>query len=147
MSASPAIAEYVVELLKDAGENLKEKSDFNPIRPARPPRFRTMSHAERQALVETDPAYARVICRCENITEAEIVREIHAPIPATTYDAIKRRTWLGTGRCQGGFDMPLVTQILARELGISELEVSKRGDGSRFLFRGSKDIQESDHEA
>ncbi|HQC64805.1 MAG TPA: hypothetical protein PK459_06875, partial [Anaerolineaceae bacterium] len=62
-------------------------------------------------------------------------------------DAIKRRTWLGTGRCQGGFDMPLVTQILARELGISELEVSKRGDGSRFLFRRSKDIQESDHEA
>jgi len=146
LSASPAIAEYVVELLKEAGETLKEKSDFNPIRPARP-RFRTLSHAERQVLVQTDPAYARVICRCENITEAEIVREIHAPIPATTYDAIKRRTWLGTGRCQGGFDMPLVTRILARELDISELEVSKRGEGSRFLFRQSKDSQESDHEA
>ena len=141
LSASPAIAEYVVEMLQDAGETLFEKKDWNPIRPARP-RFREMSHAQRQELVKLDPAYARVICRCENITEAEIVREIHAPIPATTYDAIKRRTWLGTGRCQGGFDSPLMSKILARELKLSELEISKRGEGSNFLFRETKSVEE-----
>ena len=139
LTAAPAIAEMVVELLKDAGEMLIEKKDWNPIRPGRP-RFRTMSHAQRQALCEIDPAFGRVICRCENITEGEIVREIHAPIPATTYDAIKRRTWLGTGRCQGGFDMSRVVAILSRELGISPLEVTKRGLGSEFLFRGTKEL-------
>ena len=139
LTAAPAIAEMVVELLKDAGETLIEKNNWDPIRPARP-RFRNMSHAERQELCEIDPAFGRVICRCENITEGEIIREIYAPIPATTYDAIKRRTWLGTGRCQGGFDMPRVVAILSRELGISPLEVSKRGGGSEFLFRRTKEL-------
>ena len=69
------------------------------------------------------------------VTEGEIVAEIHAPLPARTYDAIKRRTWLGTGRCLGGFDMPRVVDILARELGISPLEVTKKGPGSEFLYR------------
>ncbi len=145
LTAAPAIAEMVVELLKDAGEDLVEKKSWNPIRPARP-RFRTMSHAQRQALCEIDPAYGRVICRCENITEGEIIREIRAPIPATTYDAIKRRTWLGTGRCQGGFDMSRVVAILSRELGISPLEVTKRGDGSEFLFRPTKEMGAQDAE-
>lgn len=142
LTSSPAIAEYVVDVLKEAGERLEEKPDWNPFRPPRP-RFRNLSHAERQKLCEIDPAYARVICRCEDITEAEIVREIHAPIPATTCDAIKRRTWLGTGRCQGGFDSPLITKILARELGISELAVTKRGEGSTFLFRETKSVEEA----
>ncbi|MGB4322878.1 MAG: NAD(P)/FAD-dependent oxidoreductase [Chloroflexi bacterium] len=143
LTAAPAIAEMVVDLLKDAGEKLVEKKGWDPIRPARP-RFRTMSHAQRQALCAADPAYGRVICRCENVTEGEIVREIHAPIPATTYDAIKRRTWLGTGRCQGGFDMSRVVTILSRELGISLLEVTKRGGGSEFLFRQTKDKEAQD---
>ena len=143
LTSSPAIAEYVIEVLKEAGETLKEKPDWNPIRPPRP-RFRNLSHAERQKLCEIDPAYARVICRCEDITEAEIVREIHAPIPATTYDAIKRRTWLGTGRCQGGFDTPLITKILARELGLSELDITKRGEDSNFLFRETKSVEEAE---
>ena len=139
LTAAPAIAEMVVELLMDAGEKLIEKKSWNPIRLARP-RYRNMTHSERQALCEIDPAYGRVICRCENVTEGEIVREIHAPIPATTYDAIKRRTWLGTGRCQGGFDMSRVVAILSRELGISPLEVTKRGLGSEFLFRQTKEL-------
>ena len=139
LSSSPAIAQRVVDLLKDAGEELIEKTDWNPIRPARP-RFRHMSHAERQKVIERDERYGRIVCRCETVTEGEIIAEIHSPIPARTYDAIKRRTWLGTGRCQGGFDMPRVTHILARELGISELEVSKKGQGSAFLSRGTKDV-------
>lgn len=139
LSSSPAIAQRVVDLLKDAGEKLIDKTDWNPIRPARP-RFRHMSHAERQNVIERDERYGRIVCRCETVTEGEIIAEIHSPIPARTYDSIKRRTWLGTGRCQGGFDMPRVTHILARELGISELEVSKKGINSEFLTRTTKDV-------
>jgi len=141
LTAAPAIAEEVVDLLRAAGEKLVAKQDWNPIRPARP-RFRNMTHKQRQQLVETDARYGQVICRCENITEGEIMAEIHAPVPARTYDAIKRRTWLGTGRCQGGFDMPRVVNILARELGISPLEVTKRGEGSEFLFRETKQVED-----
>ena len=142
LSSSPAIALRVIDLLRDAGEALKEKKDWNPIRPARP-RFRHMSYAERQAVIEKDDRYGRMVCRCENVTEGEIVAEVHAPIPATSYDAIKRRTWLGTGRCQGGFDLPRVTHILARELGQSELEMTKKGPGSAFLTRLTKQVEET----
>jgi glycerol-3-phosphate dehydrogenase len=139
LTAAPAIAERVVEMLQEAGEALAPKTDWNPIRPARPV-FRSLSHEEQAALVAEDPRYGRVICRCEYITEGEIVAEIHAPIPATTYDAIKRRTWLGTGRCLGGFDMPRVVDILARELGRDPLEITKKGRGSEFLFRRTKEV-------
>ena len=74
------------------------------------------------------------------VTEGEIIAEIHAPIPAVTYDAIKRRTWLGTGRCLGGFDMPRVVALLAEELGVPAEEVTKKGSGSDFLFRPTKAI-------
>jgi len=139
LTAAPAIAERVVELLQAAGEDLVSKEGWNPIRPARPV-FRSLSHEEQAALVAKDPRYGRVICRCEYVTEGEIVAEIHAPIPATTYDAVKRRTWLGTGRCLGAFDMPRVIDILARELGKDPLEITKKGDGSEFLFRRTKEV-------
>ncbi|MFP4343395.1 MAG: NAD(P)/FAD-dependent oxidoreductase [Anaerolineales bacterium] len=142
LSAAPAIAERVVELLGEAGAALEEKPDWDPVRPARPV-FRHLSKEEQAALVEQDPRYGRIICRCEYVTEGEIVAEIHAPIPATTYDAIKRRTWTGTGRCQGGFDMPRVVAILARELGQDPVEVSKKGDGSEFLSRPTKNVPEA----
>jgi glycerol-3-phosphate dehydrogenase len=140
LTSAPAIAEMVVDLMKDAGEEFIAKKDWDPIRPARP-RFAHMTHQERRLLCDVDPRYGRVICRCENVTEGEIVAEIHAPIPAHTYDAIKRRTWLGTGRCQGGFDMTRVVAILARELGVSPFEISKRGNGSEYLYRTTKDTE------
>jgi glycerol-3-phosphate dehydrogenase len=105
-----------------------------------------MSHEEQAALVAQDPRYGRIICRCEYVTEGEIVAEIHAPIPADTYDAIKRRTWLGTGRCQGGFDMPRVVEILSRELGMDPLTVSKKGERSEFLVRKTKILASGDGE-
>ncbi len=140
LTAAPAIARRVVEMLRDAGEKLEEKRDWDPIRPARP-RFRDLSPEEQKILIRNDPRYGRIVCRCESVTEGEIVAEIHAPIPARTYDAIKRRTWLGTGRCQGGFDTPRVVEILSRELGVSVLEVSKKGPGSEFLVRPTKDVE------
>jgi glycerol-3-phosphate dehydrogenase len=140
LTSAPAIAQRVVELLKDAGEKLVEKKNFHPIRPARP-RFNHLTHAEQAELVTRDPRYGRMICRCESITEGEIVAEIHAPLPARTYDAIKRRTWLGTGRCLGSFDMPRVVNILSQELGVSPLEITKKGAGSEFLVRLTKDME------
>ncbi|MFN2304694.1 MAG: (2Fe-2S)-binding protein, partial [Anaerolineales bacterium] len=78
------------------------------------------------------------------VTEGEIRAEVHAPIPANTYDAIKRRTWTGTGRCQGGFDMPRLVNILSEELGLPPEAITKKGQGSELLFRKTKDVQQ-DH--
>jgi glycerol-3-phosphate dehydrogenase len=100
-----------------------------------------MTNAERAHLVSNDPSYGRVVCRCELVTEGEILAEIHAPIPAHTYDAIKRRTWLGTGRCLGAFDMPRVVALLSRELGLDPTEITKKGPGSEFLERKTKQVE------
>lgn len=141
LTAAPAIAEYVIDLLKDASEKLETRKNWDPIRKPRP-RFNQLNRDEQAALVARDPRYGRIVCRCETVTEGEIVAEIHAPLPARTYDAIKRRTWLGTGRCLGSFDMPRVVDILARELGVSPFEVTKKGPGSEFLIRPTKEVED-----
>ena len=140
LTSAPAIAQRVIDLLKEAGEELEPKPNWNRIRPARPS-FHDMSNEERALLVQKDPRYGRIVCRCEEVTEGEIIAEIHAPIPATTYDAIKRRTWCGTGRCQGGFDMPRVVEILSEELGVPRDQVTKKGGASHFLRRPTKEVE------
>lgn len=140
LTSAPAIAVYVIELLKEAGEDFQEKSDWNPVRRARP-RFRELSWSEREKLALRDPGYGRIICRCENITEGEILAEMHSPVPARTYDAIKRRTWLGTGRCQGAFDEPRVIKLMAEEMGLKPEDITKKGPGSEFLVRPTKEIE------
>ncbi len=139
LTAAPAIALRVIELLREAGEGLRERPGWSPRRSGRPV-FRHLSRKQQARLVAEDARYGRIICRCEFVTEGEIVAEIHAPIPADTYDAIKRRTWLGTGRCQGAFDMPRVVDILARELGQAPEEISKKGGSSTMLTRRTKDL-------
>lgn len=137
-ASAPAIAEYVAQLLREQGEVLEQKMDWQPKR-VPIPRFKDLSHEQRAELIRRDPAFGRIVCRCEEVTEGEIMMAIHSPIPATTYDAIKRRTWLGTGRCQGSFDYPRTMEILARELGVSMTDVTKKGPGSVFLYRRTKD--------
>lgn len=131
-TAAPAIAEVVADILRVAGLELIEKAEFNPINPPRQV-FREMSWQERAELVSRDPLYGRVICRCEIVTEGEIVAAIHSLCGATTVDGVKRRTRAGTGRCQGGFCGPRVTAILARELDIPITQVRKDGVRS-YLF-------------
>lgn len=138
LTASPAIAEYVVELLREAGLGLRERRTFNPVRHGIP-RFSLLTAGEQEALIAQDPRWGRIVCRCETVTEAEVVAACHGPIPARTYDALKRRTRVGAGRCQGGFDTPLVIPIMARELGLSPLEITKRGGASRLVVRRTKD--------
>lgn len=93
-----------------------------------------MLDADQKALIAKDPRYGRVICRCETITEGEIVDAIHRPVGARTVDGVKRRTRAGMGRCQGGFCGPRVTQILARELNIPVTEVRKEMRNSYMFY-------------
>lgn len=137
-ASAPAIALLVTDLLRDAGENLKEKKGWNPVRKA-PPVFHRLSHKDKAELISRNPAYGRIICRCEEITEGEVLEAVRGVIPAQSYDGIKRRTWLGTGRCQGGFDYPRVIELLAQELGVPVREVTKKGAGSEIVFRETKD--------
>lgn len=137
-AAAPAIAEYVVEVLRAEGLELRMRTSWTSTR-RQIPRFKELTHDQRRDLVTENPAFGRIVCRCEEVTEGEILMAIRSPIPATTYDAIKRRTWLGTGRCQGSFDYPRTMEILARELNIPMTAVTKRGPGSVFLYRRTKE--------
>ncbi len=136
--SAPAIAERVEEMLREAGARLVEKEGWNPRRVARPS-FKKLSHEERAALIKAEPLYGRIVCRCEQVTEGEVVAAIHSPVPARSYDSVKRRCWLGTGRCQSGFDTPRVLEILSRELGVPMTAATKKGVGSEYLYRRTKD--------
>jgi len=160
LTAAPAIAELVRDMLEDAGLSLKAKPDFNPRRP-RVIRFKELSDDEKEQIIQDNPLYAHVVCRCETITEGEIVdviqdNPLYAHVVcrcetitegeivdairrgAKTVDGVKFRTRAGMGRCQGGFCTPHVVKILARELGVSPLEITKRGHDSQLLVAEAK---------
>ncbi len=137
LSSAPAIAEMVLGLVNDLAGGLEEKADFNPVRPE-PVRFRHMSTEERAKLIEKNKAYGRIVCRCETITEGEIIDAIHAPAGARDVDGVKRRTRAGMGRCQGGFCGSKVVEILARELGVPMNEITKFGGESRIMYDRTK---------
>ena len=140
LTSAPAIASYAVQLLADCGLELKENPDFNPNRTE--VRFSSLSDEERIALVAKDPRYGRVVCRCEEVTEGEIVDSIRRPLGARTLDGVKRRCRPGSGRCQGGFCGPRVLEILSRELGVSRESILKDKDGSYILLGDTKESRE-----
>ncbi|MDD4504654.1 MAG: NAD(P)/FAD-dependent oxidoreductase [Clostridiaceae bacterium] len=141
LTSSPAIAEYVVELLKNICGGLEEKKNFKAKR-RRMIRFNELAEAERKELIERDSRYGRVICRCETVTEGEIVDAIHRKVGATTVDGVKRRVRPGSGRCQGGFCGPRVMEILARELNKDINEIVKDSKGSYILNHPTKENRE-----
>lgn len=132
LTAAPAIALYAIRLLQAAAGPFVKKESHIPPRKKHTP-FIELPAAEQQRLLEADPRYGRVICRCENITEGEIVDAIRRPAGARTVDGIKKRVRAGGGRCQGGFCGPKVMQIIARELGLDLAGVTKDGPGSPIL--------------
>lgn len=136
LSSAPAIALQAVELLGKAGLTLKEKENY--VFERREIRFKELSSDEKAKLVEKSPAYGRVICRCETITEGEIIAALHSPIPPVSVDGVKRRCNAGMGRCQGGFCGPRVQEIIARELGVPQTEVLQDKAGSRILLCKTK---------
>lgn len=132
LTAAPAIARTIAGILQEAGLALSENPQFNPHNPS-PVVFRELTWQQRAEQIAANPQFGRIICRCETVTEAEIVAAIHSPCGARTVDGIKRRTRAGSGRCQGGFCGPRVTAILARELDIPITSVRKDSNES-FLF-------------
>ena len=131
LTAAPAIATAAAEEIA-AAFGLERNENFVAQRKA-PPSFAKMTDEQRAELIAKDPLYGKIVCRCENVTEGEIVDAIRRPVGAKDLDGIKRRTRAGMGRCQGGFCTPRVMEILARELGCDVAEVTKNGKGSEIV--------------
>lgn len=137
LSAAPAIAEYVVEMLKNAGVEMKENEKFNPIRKSNH-YFKNLSEEEKNEIIKKDPRYGKIICRCEEISEGEIVEALTRNPKAVDLDGVKRRTRSQMGRCQGGFCSPNIVEIIARETGVDMTEVTKFGGNSKILTKHTK---------
>lgn len=128
---SAAMAKYVIEILGNGGLPLTEKENYNPRRKAIP-RFEKLPDRERQALIQRDSRYGRVICRCETVTEGEIVEAVRRG--ARTIQGIQFRTRAGMGRCQCNFCGRGLANILSKELDIPVNRVTQKGRGSEELF-------------
>ena len=131
LTAAPAIA---VDVAEEIAARLKaeKKPNFNPRRRGIPC-FAHMSDSEREEIIAENPLYGKIVCRCENVTEGEIVNSIRRTLGATDLDGVKRRTRAGMGRCQMGFCTPRIMEILARELNKDMTEITKYGKGSRVV--------------
>ena len=138
LSSAPAIGEMIAGIAKDI-LGLTEKEEFIATRKGilHP---ETLSLEERNALIKDCPAYGNIICRCEMISEGEILDAIHRPLGARSLDGVKRRTRAGMGRCQSGFCSPRTMEILERELSMSMYDVTKNGVGSSFVIGKNKEI-------
>ncbi len=129
LSSAPAIAEYVCALLRDNGAVLERREDFNPIR--RPAHcFKELSIDEKNEIIAEAPEFAHVVCRCETVTEGEILEAIRTNPKPRDVDGVKRRTRAGMGRCQGGFCTPYIIELLAKEQGVDFGEITKFGGDS-----------------
>lgn len=136
LSAAPAIAEYALALLNKMGLPLVPKKNWDGTR--KHIYFKELSAKEKAELIAKDPRYGLVICRCETITEGEIIDAVNSPIQPCSLDGIKRRAGSGMGRCQGGFCGPRVLDILSRELRKSPLDILQDGEGTKILISETK---------
>ena len=136
LTAAPAIAEDVVKMLEEKGLAMEEKEDFIDKRTHI--RFKHLSNEEKNRLIAENAAYGRVVCRCETITEGEILAALASPIPPVSLDGIKRRAGTGMGRCQGGFCGPKVLEIMAKSKGVAYEEILQDNTGSYILTGETK---------
>ncbi len=137
LTSAPAIAKYVVENLIDKALTIKKKDNFNPIR--KPDYFFSkLSMEEKNQIIKENPSYGKIVCRCEKITEGEIIRALTENPRATDIDGVKRRTRAGMGRCQGGFCQPYVAEIIAKVNCLELNDVTKNGKGSELLVGKTK---------
>ena len=137
LTSCPAIGEMVAEIVREK-MRLEEKEDFKASRKGimNPDK---LSKEERAELIRKEPAYGNIICRCEMITEGEIIDAIRRPLGARSLDGVKRRTRAGMGRCQSGFCSPRTMEILSRELGVGMADITKSGGDSRLVVGINKD--------
>lgn len=140
VTAAPAIAvdlaKWAVEYLGQTAKVEKNKA-FDPLRKA-PPRMAQLSEEEQDRLIKQNPDYGVIVCRCEQVSKGEILDALHSPLCVPTLDGIKRRLRPGMGRCQGGFCSPLITQLIADELGIPLSEVKKSTPMSTVVYGETK---------
>ena len=140
LSSAPAIAEMVTELLENAGLTLEKKADFDPIRlPTHA--FREGTIEEKNAMIAKDPTYGHIICRCEGVSEGEILAAIRQNPRPRDLDGVKRRTRAQMGRCQGGFCSPYIVELLAREMNIAYEDVTKCGGNSLINLQKTKEVR------
>ncbi|MCI9444570.1 MAG: NAD(P)/FAD-dependent oxidoreductase [Oscillospiraceae bacterium] len=137
LSAAPAIARYLTGLMAERGLALEEKPDYDGSQ--RRVRFHELDDGARNALIARDPRYGRVVCRCETVTEGEIIASLQAPIPPLSVNGVKRRVGAGMGRCQGGFCGPRVQEIMARALGLAPAQIPLEGPESYILTGETKE--------
>ncbi|NLW70777.1 MAG: NAD(P)/FAD-dependent oxidoreductase [Eubacteriaceae bacterium] len=136
LTSAPAIGLDAVDILKDAGLKMEKKNYYQERRKV--VRFDELSRKEKNELIASNPLYGKIVCRCEHITEGEIIDAINGVIPALSIDSIKKRTRAGMGRCQGGFCGPKIAQIIADQTGASLLEVLQGRSGSEILISKTK---------
>ncbi len=136
LSSAPAIAVYVRDLVK-AMTQAADNQQFDPVRKTFK-RFRHMTVEEKSEAIQADPDYGQIVCRCEQITKAEVLAALHNPLGVHDLDAIKRRTRAGMGRCQGGFCMMRLPEIIADELHVPLSAVTKTGEGTNLLMNQNK---------
>jgi glycerol-3-phosphate dehydrogenase len=141
LTASPAIAELVTTLLSDSGMDVEEKRGFQKERLGWP-RFQTASFAERNEMIAANSKYGHIVCRCEQVSEAEILEALLRG--ANTTDAVKHLTRAGMGRCQGGFCGIPILNLLSQHLGISPAQVTKKGEGSHHVTGLSRSVNNSE---
>ena len=137
LSAAPAIAEYAIGLMEKSGLELDRKEDF--IYERKRIRFNELSDEEKAELVKNDPSYGRVICRCETVTEGEIMACFREPIPPVSLDGVKRRVGTGMGRCQGGFCGPRIAELFVEDKGYDIKDVLQDRAGSEMFTGRTKE--------
>lgn len=140
LASSPAIGEYVIDILKSCGLELTSKEGYIPTRTKNGncKQFYEMNEEERKEAIKNNPKYAKVVCRCEMVTEGDVIEAIHRPIPAHTVDMVKRRTRAGMGRCQGNYCRAKIADIIATEYNIQLSEVKKFTSNSNILCGKTK---------
>jgi glycerol-3-phosphate dehydrogenase len=139
LGPAPALAREIVRMLADQGLECTTRSDFNPYR-YKAPRFIDLPAWEKNERIESEPKYGHMVCRCETVSEQEIREAVRGG--ARTLDEIKYKTLAGFGRCQGGFCTSRVIKIMAEELYVSPLEITKNGRGSYILTSETKSVPE-----
>ena len=143
LSASPAIAEYIAELIKGQGYKMEKDASFNPNR-KNMHYFKEATIEEKNEIIKKDSAFGKIVCRCETVTEGEILEAIRTNPRPTDLDGVKRRTRAQMGRCQGGFCMPYIVELLAKEQNIPYEAVTKFGGNSAVNFGKTKEALKND---
>ena len=138
LTASVAIARYVIDMMQER-EKLEETPDFDPVRKAIV-RFSRLDEATQARLVEENPDYGELICRCQKVTKAELLQAIHNPLGVHTVTGVKYRTRAMMGRCQGGYCQMRITRMLEEELGIAPEEITYAREGSRMFFGKVREV-------